>query len=135
MVHISRKDNIADPLSRLLGESAIKETHERGAEEYVRFVATNTTPRALTTREVEEASAADDELRELRNAVQSGCYDKCLTYAPIAYELCVMGQLVLRATRIILPHSLRARALELAQKGHLRFVGTKQHLRSMARDG
>ena len=54
----------------------------------------------------------------------------CQVYARIAYELCVIGQLVLRGTRIVLPHALRDRALELAHEGHLGIVGTKQHLRS-----
>ncbi len=130
VVHIPGKDSIADPLSWLLGKGATQQTHEHGAEEYVRSIATSATPRALTTREVEEASAADDELKEVRNAVQSSCFDRCQTYAPIAFELCVIGQLVLRGTRIVLPHTLRARALALAHEGHLGIVGTKQHLRS-----
>lgn len=49
--------------------------------------------------------AADEELRELRKAVQNGCYDKCQAYAPIVYELCVIEQLVLRGTHIVLPHA------------------------------
>ena len=42
-------------------------------------------------------------------------------------ESYVIGQLVLRGTRIIL---LRLRALALAHEGHLGFVGTKQKLRT-----
>ena len=57
VIHIAGKYNIADPLSRLLGETAKKTTHGHGAEEYVRFVAVH---RALTTREVERASAEDE---------------------------------------------------------------------------
>lgn len=48
----------------------------------------------------------------------------------IVNELSVIGQLVLRGTRIVLPQSLRARALNLAPEGHLGMVGTKQNLRS-----
>lgn len=66
VVHLPGRDTIADPLSRLLGKSTTEEAHEHEAEEYVRFVATNATPRALTTRDAEEASAADKELREVR---------------------------------------------------------------------
>ena len=39
------------------------------AEEYVRFVAISATPNAMTTREVEEASAQDEELVEVRKAI------------------------------------------------------------------
>lgn len=45
--------------------SATEQTHGHGAEGYVRLVAESATPRALTTREVEETSAANDELRKV----------------------------------------------------------------------
>lgn len=129
VVHIAGKFNIADPLSRLLGKSAKSTTHHHGAEEYVRFVAVQATPSALTTREVERASAEDDELTEVRTAIKTGRFEKCAAYARIANELCVVGQLVLRGTRIVLPRALRNQALALAHEGHLGMVGTKQHLR------
>ena len=129
VIHIAGKYNIADPLSRLLGETAKKTKHAHGAEEYVRFVAVQATPRALTMRDVERASAEDEELSEVRKAIQTGRFDKCSAYARIANELCTIGQLVLRGTRIVLPHALQNRALALAHEGHLGIVGTKQHLR------
>uniref|UniRef100_A0AAV2MLX7 Gypsy retrotransposon integrase-like protein 1 n=1 Tax=Knipowitschia caucasica TaxID=637954 RepID=A0AAV2MLX7_KNICA len=129
VVHIAGKFNIADPLSRLLGKSAKSTPHHHGAEEYVRFVAVQATPRALTTREVERASAEDKELDEVRKAIKTGRFEKCSAYGRIANELCTIGQLVLRGTRIVLPQSLRSRALILANEGHLGMVGMKQHLR------
>ncbi|CAL1586203.1 unnamed protein product [Knipowitschia caucasica] len=129
VVHIAGKFNIADPLSRLLGKSAKSTPHHHGAEEYVRFVAVQATPRALTTREVERASAEDKELDEVRKAIKTGRFEKCSAYGRIANELCTIGQLVLRGTRIVLPQSLRSRALILAHEGHLGMVGMKQHLR------
>lgn len=129
VIHIPGKDNIADPLSRLLGETVMKGAHVHGAEEYVRFVAVQATPKALTTKEVERASADDAELTEVRKAIQSRRFEMCPAYAPIANELCTIGQLVLRGTRIVLPRSLQSRALALAHEGHLGIVGTKQHLR------
>ena len=45
-------------------------------------------------------------------------------------ELCVIGKIVLRGTRIVLPRKLRPRAISLAHEGHLRCVGTKQRLRT-----
>ena len=130
MVYVPGKQNIADPLSRLLGATAKREVHKHDSEEYVRFVAVSATPKALTTREIEEASATDPELVEVRNAITSGCFDNCKPYAPIVNELCVIGYLVLRGTRIVLPQRLQARALTLAHEGHLGIVGTKQHLRT-----
>ena len=39
------------------------------AEEYVRFVAESATPSAMTTREVEDASADDEELSAVRQCI------------------------------------------------------------------
>ena len=44
--------------------------HQHEAEQYVLFVAINATPRAMNTREVEEASATDDELHNVRRALK-----------------------------------------------------------------
>ena len=51
--------NIADPLSRLVGNPKTSSSHSAEAEEYVRFVAINAT---LLCYEVEEASEIDEEL-------------------------------------------------------------------------
>lgn len=128
--HIAGKQNIADSLSRLLSDTTPQEIHRHGSEEYVRFIAVHATPKALTTREVEEASATDPELIEVRNAIETGHFEKCKQYAPIVNELCVIGFIVLRGSRIVLPEKLRAKALTLANEGYLGIVGTKQHLRT-----
>ena len=128
VVYAPGQSNVADPLSRLLSQSKVT-THQHGAEEYVRFAAISATPAALTTRKVEEASAVDEELKALREAIKTGRFEKCKAYAPAAGELCVIGQLVLRGTRIVLPSKLRPQAISLAHEGHLGIVGTKQNLR------
>ena len=129
IVYAEGQSNIADPLSRLLRRNKAT-SYEHGAEEYVRFAAISATPAALTTREVEEASAVDEELMALREAVKTGRFEKCKAYSPAAGELCVIGQLVLKCTLIVLPSKLRSQAIALAHEGHLGIVGTKQNLRS-----
>ena len=117
--------NIADPLSRLLPHGVSK-SEQNETEDYVRFVATMSTPRALSTREIERASAADKELSDLRMCIQSSdtpVWDK--RYLPVMEERCVIGHLVLRGTRIIISQSLRPRLLALAHGGHLGIVNTK----------
>ena len=81
-------------------------------------------------REVEKASANDEELHNVRDAVETGNFGKSRGYMPVANELCVIGQLVLRGTRIVLPAKLRPAALALAHEG---VVGTKTKLRSKVR--
>ena len=70
--HIPGKSNIADSLSRL---QSFQESNPRSftdAEKYVRFVAVNATPIALTTKEIEQASAVDEELSNLRKSSYQG---------------------------------------------------------------
>ena len=105
-------------------------SYEHGAEEYVRFAAISATTAALTTREVEEASAVDEELIVLREAIKTGRFEKCKAYSPAAGEVCVIRQLVLRGIRIVLPSKPRSQAIAVAYEGHLGIVRTKQNLRS-----
>ena len=48
----------------------------------------------------------------------------------VSGELCVIDQLVVRGTPIILPKKLRPRTLDLAHERHLGVAGTKQNLRT-----
>ena len=102
------------------------------AEEHVRFVAINSTPKAMTAHDVERASSDDAELQELRECIDTGRWTDCpdKLYAAISGELCVIGQLVLRGSRIVMPRKLRPQALALAHEGHMGIVGSTQALRS-----
>jgi hypothetical protein len=51
-------------------------------------------------------------------------------YLPIRNELCAIGKVVLRGTRIVVPTILREHVLELAHEGHPGIVSIKIHLRS-----
>ncbi len=44
-------------------------------------------------------------------------------------ELSVVGKVILRGTRIVMPPSLRSNTLTLAHEGHQGIVKTKQRLR------
>ena len=116
VVYVKGKDNTADSLSRLVPPKYGPGDKD---EEYVRFVAVSATPRALSTRAIEEASAEDDELTKVRQAIDNGRFDGCKPYAMVASELCKIGQLILRGTRIVVPQKLRPRVLALAHEGHL----------------
>lgn len=125
--------NIADSLSRLLSSDSLGQGNlGKAAEEYVRFVAVAATPAAMTTREVGDASKQDEELSVVRDCIQIGVWDNCpyKQYVAVSSELCYVGYIVLRGTRIVLPQKLRARAIALAHEGHLGIVGTKQTLRT-----
>ena len=97
---------------------------------FVRFVAVTSTPGAMTTREIEEASAEDEEFSELRNCIMRGTWrnDQLKQYIPVASELCVIGKLILRGTRIVIPSKLRSRVLTLAHEGHPGIVSMRLKL-------
>ena len=62
--------NIADPLSRLIYTNCEDNASQvqTQAEEYIRFVVKGATPRAVSTREVEEVSKVDEELIDVRRS-------------------------------------------------------------------
>ena len=90
-------DNIADSLSRLVGDNDVSSKPTPEAEEYVRFVAVSATRNAMTTREVEEASAEDEELAEVRKCINGTSWDQLVykQYLPCSGELCAIGQFIL----------------------------------------
>ena len=127
--YIPGPTNIADALSRLLGKENVPTQVE--SDDYVYFVAKEATPVAMTTREIERVSSDDPELTEVRYRLLNGKWEKCeyKEYLFVKNELCAIGQLVLRGTRIVIPKALRNRVLTLAHEGHPGIVGMKSRLR------
>ena len=132
--YVEGKNNIADPLSRLInrGKGIVDKIHFEDMA-FVRFVAHNATPRAVTTRMIERESDADPELCEVMKCLQYGNWSNFTgppIYHTIKGELCVVGRLLLRGHRIVVPQKLRSRMVALAHEGHLGIVGTKQAIRT-----
>ena len=81
--------NITNPFSRLQSKREELATHEHDTEDYLRFVALQATPNALSTREIEEVSVIDEELIEVRKAVQTDDYRTCKPYHFVPGKFCV----------------------------------------------
>lgn len=135
VVYIRGKYNIADPLSRLLRDvvqAPVTKTQLEG-QAFVRFVAENATPGAMTTKMIERASHDDPELKAVRHCLEYGDWSNFQgpkIYRTLREEFCIIGQLVLRGNRLVIPSSLRGKVLALAHEGHLGIVNTKQNLRT-----
>ena len=102
--YIPGPKNVADCLSRLL--SPITPSEDRNqTEEYVRWVAQESTPVALKTREIERASEYDAELKSVRECLLNGKWHamEFKEYLPVRGELSAIGKPVLRGTRIVIP--------------------------------
>ena len=70
--YIPGPQNLADPLSRLSLRIPAQGEHEVEDDGYVRFVAIHSTPRTVTTKEIEQESATDEELGNVRDNILSG---------------------------------------------------------------
>lgn len=128
--YIPGKQNIADSLSRLVDKTSTR-SEKNDAEEYIRFVAENTVPKAMSIREIERESEKDPELQEVRRRIKNNDWSGCLSgYKYVREELTSLGQLVLRGTRLVMPCSMRKQTLMLAHEGHQGIVKTKSRLRS-----
>ena len=132
MRHVPGKENIADSLSRLTNSKSSEELCSE-TEHYVRSVAEHATPQALSTREIEQTSEADEKLSDVRNCIQRGQWHKLQNkrYLLVRSELSIIGKLVLRGTRIVVPSSLREDVLRLAHKGHPGIVSMQASYQSM----
>ena len=86
----------------------------------------------MTTRDVEEASAEDEDFVELRAYINNGNWkgNKLKQYVPVSGELCVIGKLICKGSWIVIPGKLRPQILVLAHEGHPGIVSRKQRLRS-----
>ena len=125
--HVPGCKNVVDTLSHLT------QTNERSrrniAEEYVHFLAEIAAPKAVPIQEIECQLAQVTELSMLRECIHLGDWSKCTpAYKVVCYELSVLGKLVLRGKRIIIPEKLQKHILDLAHKGHQGVVKMKQRL-------
>lgn len=130
IVHVSGKANIADPLSRL---PKFKEcqTYDTYGEEMLLVVREAAKPNALNMMKLIEETLNDAELSPVKEALNTGRWsEKLKAYYPFKDELGVVGDILMRSDRIVVPVSLRQHVLKLAHIGHPGIERTKQRLRS-----
>ena len=130
VVYRPRKANIADALSRLNQTTPCDVSGDK--IDFVKMVAVESTPSALSAKQVKLASEKDHELISVRQYVTTGDWSKCKLphYLGVKDELCVLGYLVLRGDRLVIPQSMRDHILRLAHEGHQGIVKTKNRLRA-----
>jgi len=128
--YIPGKQNIADPLSRVGKGKGVCMNDD--AEEFIQFVAETSTPTAMSVEEVEEESWLDPEISQLRECITTGEWDSAPPqYKAVRSELSILGKLVLRRIRLLVPTKLGDRVVDLAHEGHQGLTKTKQRLCNM----
>ncbi|MCG8078606.1 MAG: hypothetical protein JAY75_20510, partial [Candidatus Thiodiazotropha taylori] len=103
--YIKGRKNIA-PLSRLLSKTEEQDPNlskSVESDDYVKFVARESTPVAMTTREIERASDQDSELVAVRECLLNGKWYQLpyKEYLPVRSELSAIGKLILRGLELL----------------------------------
>ena len=142
-VHTKGRDNPSDFLSRHPSPD-VSSVEQESAEQYVRFIATHSTPKAMSLVEIQQATKADKTLQKLIELIHTNEWavineDSSMPdvnvaelklFSRVREELTVneTDDLILRGTRIVIPGALRQQTLSLAHEGHQGIVKTKQLL-------
>ena len=85
------------------------------------FLTKHAVPRAMTLKEIIEATNADKTLNGLRAAIRLNRWDSDIVapFRKVKDELTVTPEnIILRGTRIVLPEALQQRAVDIAHESH-----------------
>lgn len=125
------KNNIADPLSRLVITKDSQPCFDHQTEEYVNQVLATAAPVAIKLAEIEKLSQQDEMCNNVKQALRSGKWEGNATPLKLfETELCFTGHILLRGNRIVMPEKLRVRTLDLAHEGHPGMTKMKQRIRA-----
>ena len=88
-------------------------------------------PAAMTARHIEQESTDDTLLIQVRYTIREDKWADLenTVFKAVRDELWVIGQIVMKGRRIVLPQKMQRLALILAHEGHQGVVRTKARLR------
>ena len=131
IVYKSGAENPADYLSLHPTAKSMRK-QEKIAENYVNFVVDSSTPKAMTLAEIVKATNEDRTLKGLLAAIRLNKWDLVVVkeYKHMKDERSIsLHGLILRGNSMVVPHSLRQRAVDIAHEAHLVIQKTKALLR------
>ncbi|XP_062541264.1 uncharacterized protein K02A2.6-like [Armigeres subalbatus] len=118
--------NISDVCSRLCKDSEIP--FDETTEHFLCSIGES--PNAITLQEIKTETAVDETMLAVTEAIQTHSWPESLfRYQAFTKELGVIGGIIVREDKIILPPKLRERALEIAHRGHPGIVAMRRILR------
>ena len=121
--------------SKTQAEFELRETLKE-FEKDIMAIVKSSVPEAVTWQELLEETHSDTELSDLREAIARGYFmaQEKRTLGPhyhsIFTELAVVGGLVVRGPRIVVPRTLRNKVVNPAHEGHQGITKTKEYLRT-----
>jgi uncharacterized alpha-E superfamily protein len=132
--HISGKENIADPLSRLCQreESSEVEKAANQLENKICRIVDAAVPTALSFEEIREASQNDPKICQVLDLLPTSKeWPRSLVqYQVLQHELAEFENVLLWGDRIIIPTSLRAQILNAGHEGHPGIMVMRRRLRA-----
>lgn len=127
------KTNIADPLSRLIPETAVEvNAMNDDSEAYINWIVMHSIPKAIKSEQIASASLVDNGIQAVKRAIDSGDRSDKVTapFKNFESEFCFADDILLRGTRIVIPECFYDRTLELAHEGHPGTSMMKRRLRA-----
>lgn len=123
------ESNVADALSRLITKTQIDEPFDEDNDKHLLF-ALDAGTMDLTWKDIDLESEEHTELGAIRTALVLMKWPKDLhRFEAHVKELRILGPKVFKAERLILPKSLRSKALSTAHRGHIGCAAMKRILR------
>lgn len=129
VIHKPGKQNIADPISRLLQiEDSIEEFDDNDEHIYLNAVLDSV---AVDVKEIQDQIESDPLLKLVRDAILNDKWDdpQLKDFSPYQESLSVIGDFVVRGCQLVIPTTLRERLLLLAHEGHPGETAMSQRLR------
>ena len=145
--YVKGNENPSDFLSRHLshGPNVNNTKLETAADAYVNFLTDHAVPKAMTLFEIQEATKNDPTLQRLAEIFRANKWDsiskitdervdiaELKLFSKLKHELTLNehSNVILRDTRLVMPHSLRKKSIEISHEGHQGLVKTKRLLRT-----
>lgn len=127
VIHRPGKSNLADPISRL---AVIEDRKDWSRESNLIMYVKEVAPGVIPLSEIERVSAEDEEMDKLKEALQSDSWEQVQEpFRRVRNELCQIGELILRHSRIVIPKPLQERIIDLGHTGHPGIVAMKTRMR------
>ena len=125
-------EHVADFVSHIRKSNTNKnESDDTKEDAYVNFITQMAVPKTLSLQQIREESLVDNELKELRQTIQSRSWNTPFTkmFKNISLEFTENDGIVLRGHRIYIPQTLRKSVCDTVHQGHLGISKTKTVLR------
>ncbi|XP_055585369.1 uncharacterized protein K02A2.6-like [Uranotaenia lowii] len=122
--------NLADALSRLMNRNTPAESFDNDVDENHLLFLLDSGSLEISWNEIETASEDDTDIIHVRSAIRTGHWESGLQrYQSEAKYLRTLGCLLFKSDRVVLPKSLRQKAIQSAHQGHMGTSSTKRIMR------